>query len=124
MKQIKIPLTAPELPELVTKGKWTSDRLFHGVFGYEVTDSNGNTIADCFKNSYYAKRPNGRQIGIANAEHIVKCVNSNPVLISALLKAVEVIKSWHNANEVWDIYFNNAPEMKEIKEAIELIITE
>jgi hypothetical protein len=31
-------------------------------------------------------------------------------------KAVEIIKEWHNADAVWDIYFNHAPEMKIIRE--------
>lgn len=35
----------------------------------------------------------------------------------ALKKAVEVIKQWHG-EEVFDIYYNHAPEMKPIREAI------
>jgi len=33
-----------------------------------------------------------------------------------LIKAIEIIKTWHNADEVWDIYYNHSPEMKEIRE--------
>lgn len=33
-----------------------------------------------------------------------------------LQKAVAVIKQWHNADEVWDIYYNHSPEMKPIRE--------
>lgn len=39
----------------------------------------------------------------------------------ALLKAVEVIKTWHNmdgSDSVWTIYLENSPEMKPIHEAI------
>ena len=46
-----------------------------------------------------------------------------------LKKAVELIKTWHNgeaviklgqeqADYMWDIYYNHAPEMKEIREAL------
>jgi len=40
-------------------------------------------------------------------------------LREALEAAVSVIKQWHNADEVWDIYFNHAPEMKPIRTALE-----
>lgn len=105
----------------ITPGLWKVDDLFSGVFGYEVVDNNGNTIADCYKNSYYRKRENGREIGRANAAHIVKCVNNHNTLIEALKKAVSVIKEWHNADDVWEIYYNNAPEMREIREALNRI---
>ena len=36
----------------------------------------------------------------------------------ALNEAVDVIKQWHNNDEVWDIYFNHAPEMKQIRETL------
>jgi hypothetical protein len=46
-------------------------------------------------------------------------------LRAALVKAVEVIQTWHNmgmsgkqASEMWDIYWRNAPEMKLIREAL------
>lgn len=39
-------------------------------------------------------------------------------LEDGLTKAVGVIKVWHRADEVWDIYFNNAPEMKTIKQLL------
>lgn len=42
-------------------------------------------------------------------------------LRGAVLKAVEVIQTWHNmgGNEsVWDIYWRSAPEMKPIREAL------
>lgn len=32
-----------------------------------------------------------------------------------LIKSVGVIKQWHQADDVWDIYLNHAPEMKDIK---------
>lgn len=35
---------------------------------------------------------------------------------SVLEKAVSVIKQWHQADDVWDIYFNHSPEMKSIRE--------
>ncbi len=35
---------------------------------------------------------------------------------SVLEKAVSVIKQWHQADDVWDIYFNHSPEMKPIRE--------
>ena len=46
-----------------------------------------------------------------------------------LQKAVELIKIWHNgeavmklgqeqADYMWNIYYNNAPEMKEIRQAL------
>ena len=109
------------LNEKVTSGIWKQDDLFSGVFGYEVTDNNGNTIADCFKNSYYAKLPDGRERGQANAAHIVKCVNNHANLVAALENAINVIKQWHNADEVWEIYYNHAPEMKPIREALQAI---
>lgn len=40
-----------------------------------------------------------------------------PVVV-ALKEAVALIKAWHNADEVWDIYYNNAPEMKHIREVL------
>lgn len=42
----------------------------------------------------------------------------NEELKDGLNKAVEVIKQWHNRDEVWDIYFNNAPEMNPVKQLI------
>lgn len=46
-------------------------------------------------------------------------------LREALLKAVELIQSWHNmgmsgkmASDTWDIYWRNAPELKLIREAL------
>lgn len=40
-------------------------------------------------------------------------------LREALGAAVSAIKAWHNADEVWDIYFNHAPEMKSIRTALQ-----
>jgi hypothetical protein len=40
------------------------------------------------------------------------------VMQAGFMAAIDVIKQWHNADEVWDIYFNNAPEMKPIREAL------
>lgn len=40
------------------------------------------------------------------------------ILLEALEKAVLVITAWHNADEVWEIYYTHAPEMKPIREAI------
>jgi len=42
-------------------------------------------------------------------------------LEKALDAAIAVIKQWHQADEVWDIYYNNAPEMKPIREARPLL---
>jgi hypothetical protein len=45
-------------------------------------------------------------------------------LIGVLLDAVEVIKTWHNMGmpkddeETWRLYYENAPEMRTIREAI------
>jgi hypothetical protein len=42
-------------------------------------------------------------------------------LDDALAKAVEVIKQWHNmggGEDVWQIYYDNAPEMKLIRETL------
>lgn len=42
-------------------------------------------------------------------------------LREVLEKAVEVIKQWHNmggAEAVWQIYYDNAPEMKPIRDAL------
>ena len=43
----------------------------------------------------------------------------------ALVKAVAAVQQWHNgglrgkdASELWDIYWRNAPEMKQIREAL------
>ncbi len=98
---------------------WKQDDLFSGVFGYEVTDNNGNTIADCLKRSFYSKNENAREIAQANAAKIVTCVNNHDILLSALKDAVKVIKQWHSADDVWDIYFNHAPEMQSIKTALQ-----
>lgn len=44
-------------------------------------------------------------------------------LRNALLKAVEVIRTWHDQatsdGTAWRIYFQHSPEMKEIREALE-----
>jgi hypothetical protein len=44
---------------------------------------------------------------------------------AALVHAVSVIQQWHNgglrgkdASELWDIYWRNAPEMKQIRDAL------
>jgi len=46
-------------------------------------------------------------------------------LRAALVKSVEVIRTWHNqgipvreCSKLWDIYWRNAPEMKQIREAL------
>ena len=39
-------------------------------------------------------------------------------LRDALQASVEVIKGWHNCDDVWDIYYDNAPEMKPIRDAL------
>lgn len=42
-------------------------------------------------------------------------------LAEALHSAVEVIKTWHNmdgSEDVWQIYYDHAPEMKPIREAL------
>lgn len=44
-------------------------------------------------------------------------------LEAALLAAIDVIQQWHDADAVWGIYFNHAPEMKLIREAIKNIPT-
>lgn len=77
----------------------------------------------------------------ANARRIVACINAcaglpteelerigkhapftnYATLYSAMEKAVEVIKQWHNmggAEGVWQIYYDNAPEMKPIRDAL------
>ena len=43
-----------------------------------------------------------------------------------IVKAVGIIKDWHcmnmddkTAERMWDIYYNDAPEMKELREYIE-----
>lgn len=43
----------------------------------------------------------------------------NRKLVSALKQAVRVIMQWHGL-EVFDVYFNNAPEMKQIREVCTL----
>lgn len=39
----------------------------------------------------------------------------NRKLVSALKQAVRVIMQWHGP-EAFEVYFNNAPEMKQIRE--------
>lgn len=42
-------------------------------------------------------------------------------LEDALRAAVEVIKNWHNmdgSDDVWDIYYRNAPEMRAIRDIL------
>lgn len=36
--------------------------------------------------------------------------------IDVVKKAVAVIKQWHQADNVWDIYYNHSPEMKPIRD--------
>lgn len=57
---------------------------------------------------------------------IFKLKQEKEELKQALLKSINIIKTWHNmgmnepqAKECWNIYFNNAPEMKIIREALE-----
>lgn len=43
------------------------------------------------------------------------------MLEDALRQAVKVITTWHNmggADDVWDIYYRNAPEMKAIRDIL------
>lgn len=55
---------------------------------------------------------------IANAELMVRA----PRLVRALLKAKDVIRTWHDAHgvesEAWQIYDRHAPEMREINELL------
>lgn len=46
-------------------------------------------------------------------------------LTAALVHSVSVVQTWHNMevplkqrSELWDIYWRNAPEMKQIREAL------
>lgn len=46
-------------------------------------------------------------------------------LRAALVQAVSVIQTWHNMgvpekqrSDLWDIYWRNAPELKQIREAL------
>lgn len=55
----------------------------------------------------------------------VPCQNCDK-LRAALLKAVECVQTWRNmgvpskeASTLWDIYWRNAPEMKQIREALQ-----
>ncbi len=43
------------------------------------------------------------------------------VITDALIKAVEVIKSWHRADNVWNIYCDHSPEMQPIMKALKII---
>jgi hypothetical protein len=57
-------------------------------------------------------------------------LHSAPIENNVLKKAVDLIKQWHNMqsyiarrpekeiNEMWEIYYNNAPEIKTIRESI------
>jgi hypothetical protein len=50
-------------------------------------------------------------------------IPDNRELISALKQAVEVIKGWHNmdgsTDDLFKLYYENAPEMKFIRDALE-----
>jgi len=98
-----------------------TDKLLGGAFGYEIQDLNGNTIADCYKNSWFYKMPDGRERSLKIAEELVSRYNSHKVLKEGLAQAIEVIKQWHNADDVWNIYLNNAPEMEKIRAALKQI---
>lgn len=56
-------------------------------------------------------------------------------LLTVLKQSVEVIKQWHNAGavrykskevieEIWHLYYENAPEMREIREALKEEVNE
>lgn len=70
---------------------------------------------------------------VAAMEEYTSQFHSTPIenkSLDALKKAVDLIKQWHNMqsyiarrpekeiNEMWEIYYNNAPEMKSIRESI------
>lgn len=57
---------------------------------------------------------NSRRLRLQRADNLeVK----NQELVKALKKSVEVIKQWHG-NDVFDIYFNQSPEMESIRKAL------
>ena len=63
-----------------TKGEWKLDSTFYHIENTCVTDSNGNTIAECHRNAYHKDR----EIAEANAKRIVTAVNSYDALWGAL----------------------------------------
>jgi len=61
---------------------------------------------------------------VAMGDQIETLADAYDHLRETLLKAVETIQGWHNigagkkASELWDIYWRNAPEMKQIRAAL------
>lgn len=53
-----------------------------------------------------------------DADFIVRAVNSFDDLVDACEVAIETIQSWHG-NEAWEIYFEESPEMKTIRGALD-----
>lgn len=49
---------------------------------------------------------------------------SNDILIQALQQAVNVIRDWHQADDVWQIYYDKSPEMKPIRDAFDQVAKE
>jgi len=65
--------------------------------------------------------------GARGAEYVMACDHEREIerLRAALVHSVSVIQTWHNMeipvkqrSDLWDIYWRNAPEMKQIREAL------
>lgn len=94
-----------------TPGPWkTGSSVRDAVF-----DANGQCIADCEASQ------GGRLVDIANAAHIVKCVNERPALIAERDRLREIVAMFFDRvsrHGDWDdgcFYYNrtSAPELQE-----------
>lgn len=89
------------------------------TYEHDVTNKYGESMSNHQTDDGFA----AWEIGMKQMRSIASPILASHVarikeLEEALSQAIENIKVWHNADDVWDIYFNNAPEMKKINKAL------
>lgn len=70
------------------------------------------------KHGYYESTWGAINAALNSTGQLDAATSREAALREALRKAVEIIKVWHNCDEVWDVYYCASPEMKPVRQAL------